>query len=366
LDQSTQIRLALVLMAAVLASNTRADDGPIQVKGRPAIPTPDVTVDSTGRLSLHMNDLDIRQALELLSKQGRMSIMVAPAVSGRVTANLEGVTGEQALNAILKLNNLRSRRDGEVVFVYSPQEFKQLAEHDEEKVQGKRELVVLRPPHNDRPNPTSPGAQSPTPTPANGQTTARASSTPLRRHVVREGEDLRSIARLHYGTERYDQALWHANRDRVSSPEELPVGTSLRLPTAATLDHLAGASSKPERLTGRPVAPVDPATRRAGFEAEVPPTQKSSSQKATLPPRSAPAEPQAEGDGDYPIHIVGRFESLRSIARDRLGDSKRASEIQTLNRDVLHTSDRITPGQYLRLPKDAVLIRGIPSQTLTR
>jgi nucleoid-associated protein YgaU len=231
LDRSTQIRLVLVLLAAILASDARADDGPIHIKGRPAAP------------------------------------------------------------------------------------------------------------------------------PAREQATARASSGQLQRHVVRQGEDLRSIARLHYGTERYDQALWYANRDRVRSPEAVPVGTPLRIPTAETLDHLASSSSKPERIAGRPVAAADPANRRAGFEPEVPATPRSSSQKADLQPRSASAEPQAEGDGDYPVHIVGRFESLRSIARDRLGDSKRAAEIQALNRDILRGSDRITPGQYLRLPKDAVLQR---------
>jgi general secretion pathway protein D len=838
LDQSTQIRPVLVLLAAILASAARADDdGPIHVRGRPAAPAlppaprdpevrrtssqdgdspPPVTgapaipileaipqipqpanpptaaptpgqvsaprvpappqpggpqgagdierrlkVDSNGRISLHMDDLDIRRALELLSRQGRLSIMVAPAVTGRVTANLEGVTVEQALNAILKLTNLTARRDGELVFVYSPQEFKQLAYHNQEietriyrlnymraidmmgmiqdllsadgtmtatpsaregiseapsfssgggggggavapssgggggggvsgpggtggnslsgsdviiirdykanlkaideivaqldippvqvlveaviisvqlaqqtnlgvnyavvdnmatalgtigngadlaansgftpaklltipvapvtaaaaaaagringgtepgglssntngikfgfvsknnsffitaleslgevrvlasprllvlnkqkaeiqlgqrlgyatvtqnftstvqqisflntgtllrlrpfvssdgnvrmeihperssgstpggipqtntsemttnvmipdgatlvigglmederdfdqegipglnrlpilgaafgqktKVLGKRELVVLLTPHIYRPNlppsPAPPGGIVPPPTgvvppavssappplvdsrrgqepagaviragfdvvhpspspsasprsaPAQEPATARASSGPLQRHVVRQGEDLWSIAKLHYGSGRYYQALWYANRDRVSSPEAVPVGTSLRIPTAETLDHLAGASPKPERLAGRPVAAVDSANRRAGFEAEAPATLRPSPQKTAMPPRSAPAAPQAEGDGDYPIHIVGRFESLRSIARDRLGDSKRAAEIQALNRDILHSSDRITPGQYLRLPKDAVLLR---------
>jgi nucleoid-associated protein YgaU len=66
----------------------------------------------------------------------------------------------------------------------------------------------------------------------------------------------------------------------------------------------------------------------------------------------------ADDSGDaYPVHVVGRFESLRSIARDRLGDARRASEILTMNREIFRSSDRPVPGQILRLPRDAKPLR---------
>ena len=54
-----------------------------------------------------------------------------------------------------------------------------------------------------------------------------------------------------------------------------------------------------------------------------------------------------------PIHVVRRYESLRSIARDRLGDSRRAGEIAELNQDRLGDNNQVRPGMRLILPADA-------------
>src|SRR5262249_47396920 len=40
-------------------------------------------------LTLHLDDVDVRKALELLSREGGMNILVSPLVTGRVTANLK-------------------------------------------------------------------------------------------------------------------------------------------------------------------------------------------------------------------------------------------------------------------------------------
>ncbi len=91
-----------------------------------------IRIDGRGRISLHMDDLDIRRAMELLSRQGGLNIMIAPGVTGTVTANLEGVTIDEALAAILRLTNLTARREGGLIFVYSAQELKALAYRDQE------------------------------------------------------------------------------------------------------------------------------------------------------------------------------------------------------------------------------------------
>ena len=66
--------------------------------------------------------------------------------------------------------------------------------------------------------------------------------------------------------------------------------------------------------------------------------------------------PQA-GSG-YAIHVVQRHETLTSIARDRLGDSRRYREIARLNRDLLADDARLAPGMRLLLPPDARPISG--------
>jgi nucleoid-associated protein YgaU len=41
------------------------------------------------------------------------------------------------------------------------------------------------------------------------------------------------------------------------------------------------------------------------------------------------------------------------IARDTLGDPRRAGEIYDLNRDIIDDPTRLTAGQLLELPEDA-------------
>jgi nucleoid-associated protein YgaU len=50
--------------------------------------------------------------------------------------------------------------------------------------------------------------------------------------------------------------------------------------------------------------------------------------------------------------VVQPHETLRGIARDRLGDPRRFEEIAELNRDLL-TDGRLTAGMRLLLPHDA-------------
>jgi nucleoid-associated protein YgaU len=195
------------------------------------------------------------------------------------------------------------------------------------------------------------------------------------RHVVKEGEDLWSIAKQHYGSGRYFQAIWDANRDRVASPESIPAGTELRLPTAADMARAAAPVTPPAAAPAAAMRPrtnpaPDPAVQRSSFEIMAPEVRTPGTPTARAPTAARPDEPaprprptalefaRSAGEGaDYPIHVVGRFESLRSIARDRLGDSRRAAEILALNRDTLRSSDRPVPGQHLRLPKDATPLR---------
>jgi nucleoid-associated protein YgaU len=58
------------------------------------------------------------------------------------------------------------------------------------------------------------------------------------------------------------------------------------------------------------------------------------------------------------VHVVRPQETLRSIARDRLGNSRRANEIAELNEDRLAESGGVpAAGQTLILPSDAAPLR---------
>jgi len=63
---------------------------------------------------------------------------------------------------------------------------------------------------------------------------ADAVTTTAREHVVSSGESLASIAKHYYGVEDW-QRLLDANRDRISRPERLSIGTVLRIPARTTV-----------------------------------------------------------------------------------------------------------------------------------
>ena len=77
-------------------------------------------------VTMHLNNANVRKALEMLSRQGGMNILVSPAVQGKVTANLEQLDMNDALNAILRLCHLVAHRENGVVYVYAQNEMPKL------------------------------------------------------------------------------------------------------------------------------------------------------------------------------------------------------------------------------------------------
>jgi len=76
-------------------------------------------------ITLHFDDVEIRKALEMLSREESQSILVGPGVTGRVTANLQGLSFDEALDAILELCNLVAIRKENLIFVYASKDVPQ-------------------------------------------------------------------------------------------------------------------------------------------------------------------------------------------------------------------------------------------------
>ena len=110
-------------------SNTPAATGstaPEIISGPPRAARPAramVSGADDGRLAIHFPDNDIREVLELLSEQGNLNILASRSVQGRVSASLSGVDLQGALDAILKANGFVARRDGNFLFVGTPEDF---------------------------------------------------------------------------------------------------------------------------------------------------------------------------------------------------------------------------------------------------
>jgi hypothetical protein len=67
------------------------------------------------------------------------------------------------------------------------------------------------------------------------------------------------------------------------------------------------------------------------------------------------AEPETSPPARRPRYKVRKYETLRSIARDTLNDSRRADEILELNAGLIDDPAHLVVGQEIELPEDARL-----------
>jgi type II secretory pathway component GspD/PulD (secretin) len=78
--------------------------------------------------TVQFQDTDILQALQMLSMQGRRNIVASKGVSGTVTANLFDVTVMEALDVLLRANDLRMEEAGNFIYVYTREEWEDIAQ----------------------------------------------------------------------------------------------------------------------------------------------------------------------------------------------------------------------------------------------
>ena len=82
-------------------------------------------------------------------------------------------------------------------------------------------------PNADGPRSTRQGT---TPGPHSGESLS-ADGEPLRTHKVVDGDTLSTLAMRYFGSADWTDAIYRANRDLLQSPQLLPIGAELRIPT---------------------------------------------------------------------------------------------------------------------------------------
>ncbi|MCR4412665.1 MAG: hypothetical protein NUV77_09600 [Thermoguttaceae bacterium] len=114
-------------LVAEVAGPSRAQGPDTTVVARAAGAGPSRGVGSVTRtpVSLHLDDVEVRKALEMLSREGSENLLVSPGVRGRITADLRGMSPEEAFQSILKLGNLVAYRERGILFVCTPEEHAQ-------------------------------------------------------------------------------------------------------------------------------------------------------------------------------------------------------------------------------------------------
>ena len=122
-SQSPTIPLAINPRVAIpgstaprMAPDARVAQWPFNLGNSVAQPT--ATQVANNEVTLNVDDVDVRTVFELLHKGYGLNIIVAPGVTGTVTANVAGLSPEQALRSVVKMCNLATQTDGDVTLVY--------------------------------------------------------------------------------------------------------------------------------------------------------------------------------------------------------------------------------------------------------
>jgi type IV pilus assembly protein PilQ len=82
-----------------------------------------IEAEGDGRLSISFKNEDIRNVLEMFSAQGNLNILASNSVQGTVSATLNSVDLDGALQAILHSTGYVSKREGRFIYVGTTQDF---------------------------------------------------------------------------------------------------------------------------------------------------------------------------------------------------------------------------------------------------
>jgi len=92
---------------------------PAPASGPPPAPTAGPPGEEQARISMDFKDADINNLLRIIAEVSGLNVVAGQDVTGKVTVRLVNVEWEQALDLILKINNLAYERDGNVIRVAS-------------------------------------------------------------------------------------------------------------------------------------------------------------------------------------------------------------------------------------------------------
>ncbi len=97
----------------------------------------------TGKsISLNFQDISIRAVLQLLAEFSGFNIIVSNNVDGKITLRLHDVPWDQALDIILKTNNLDKRQSGNVIFVEKAED---LLKREQAELKTQQTVINLAP-----------------------------------------------------------------------------------------------------------------------------------------------------------------------------------------------------------------------------
>jgi type IV pilus assembly protein PilQ len=107
------------------------------------MPSPDMPRAFIGqKISLDLQEVDIRNVLRLLADVTGKNLVVEPGVSGKVTLKVDNVPWDQVLELILKINELDQVMEGNVIRIATAAKIKAELERKREEVEAQKELMA--------------------------------------------------------------------------------------------------------------------------------------------------------------------------------------------------------------------------------
>lgn len=93
------------------------------------------------RMTLDFADADIRNILKLIGEISKLNIVWGPEVKGTVSMRLKNVPWDQALDLVLRTNNLGKRREGNIIWVTTKDKIDKAEKEEEEKLKAEQDRV---------------------------------------------------------------------------------------------------------------------------------------------------------------------------------------------------------------------------------
>lgn len=184
----------------------------------------------------------------------------------------------------------------------------------------------------------------PTPTPSTQQSALPVSTGALKRYDVKAEENMLSIARRFYGESGIWTKLRDYNKGKVSENGGIREGITLDIPPRDVLDGKARLADV--RQTAPAGQPFPGTSLTADGHILLPKPDLKLDQKPD--PRADPkADPKAAA---YATYTVQEGDTMYSIARKKLGSTKRVQDLVDANKAVLSSPDELHVGMSIRIP----------------
>ena len=134
---------------AALASPAAGSDSPAPISSKPvesARPVSDSQSAPSGKysgepISVNLKDVDLRDFFRLIHEISGLNVVVDPAVKGNLTIVLDDVPWDQALDIVLKNNDLDKQLDGNVLRVATKETLKKEAEQSRDLAKAQAEAA---------------------------------------------------------------------------------------------------------------------------------------------------------------------------------------------------------------------------------